>query len=486
LLRAATRTVECISFEDLKKWKIVNLPAVIDEAVMVVVDKTGTILYTSGYSKVLGIDDKRMFNRKLTKVEPCANTLKMLKMEQPSMSIGSNVLPSLSHLKVEGAVLPLFTEDEKMVGGMTVFIPWNRTDLIGQLHEQLHMSHIRVNLGDILNDEGIHLKNNREMIGVSEAYRKTIKLALYAARSEFDVLITGETGVGKELIAEFINLVSSRRYGPFINVNCAAVPESLLESELFGYEAGAFTGASKFGKQGKFELASGGTIFLDEIGEMSLAMQAKLLRVLQEREIERVGGTKTRNVDIRVIAATNRNLEEMVEKGQFRQDLYYRLNVVPIYVPPLRKRKEDIIKISNYLSDKIEHKTGIRLIFSRELETYLLKYKWPGNVRELENLLKFSSVLALEKGQDAYEIKLDDLAFRMNLKEEFDEDKGDSESLIIKAGTPLRDLYGEVEKKAIMINLNYCNMNKTKASEILGLTRQSLYQKMKHYSINVK
>jgi len=348
------------------------------------------------------------------------------------------------------------------------------------------MSHIRVNLGDILNDEGIHLKNNREMIGVSEAYRKTIKLALYAARSEFDVLITGETGVGKELIAEFINLVSSRRYGPFINVNCAAVPESLLESELFGYEAGAFTGASKFGKQGKFELASGGTIFLDEIGEMSLAMQAKLLRVLQEREIERVGGTKTRNVDIRVIAATNRNLEEMVEKGQFRQDLYYRLNVVPIYVPPLRKRKEDIIKISNYLSDKIEHKTGIRLIFSRELETYLLKYKWPGNVRELENLLKFSSVLALEKGQDAYEIKLDDLAFRMNLKEEFDEDKGDSESLIIKAGTPLRDLYGEVEKKAIMINLNYCNMNKTKASEILGLTRQSLYQKMKHYSINVK
>ena len=227
------------------------------------------------------------------------------------------------------------------------------------------------------------------IIGSSEKMEWLKAIGIKAAKGSSTVLILGESGTGKELFAHAVHTQSPRRYNPFIKVNCAAVPENLLESELFGYDDGAFTGARKGGKPGKFELANTGTIFLDEIGDMTMSMQAKLLRVLQEREIERVGATKTLKVDVRVVAATNRDLEQMIEQGEFRQDLYYRLNIISLNIPPLRERREDILPLCSNLLKKIHNRTphdveGV----SPEALDYLLGYEWPGNVRELENVLE--------------------------------------------------------------------------------------------------
>ncbi|MFE7280356.1 sigma-54 interaction domain-containing protein [Heyndrickxia sporothermodurans] len=203
------------------------------------------------------------------------------------------------------------------------------------------------------------------------------------------VLLTGESGTGKELFAHAIHQNSSREQFPFVRINCASIPEHLLESELFGYDEGAFTGAKKGGKRGKFELANFGTIFLDEIGDMPLSMQSKLLRVLQEGEVERVGGQKPKTIDVRIIAATHRNLEKMIEEGTFRQDLYYRLNVIKLEIPPLRERKEDIPYIATYLLNKLEkkfHRHGINL--TNRVISKLQQHNWPGNIRELENVLE--------------------------------------------------------------------------------------------------
>ncbi len=481
----STRNIECISYRDFKKLMVSNLPDSVSEAVMVIVDREGTVLYASGYKKVLGFDDLKIVNKKLARVEPRAKVLQMLQMDNPYLAVGDNVLPSLGNLRVEGAVIPLWSPDNKLVGGLTIFVPQNRVEVLRDIVDKIKTSAVTVNTDEIIRGNEIPLRNNRRIIGASEAYRKVVRLALQAARTDFDVLITGETGVGKELLAEFIHLASPRRNGPLVVVNCAAVPETLLESELFGYEAGAFTGASRFGKQGKFELADGGTLFLDEIGEMSLATQGKLLRAIQEREIEKVGGTRSKPVNIRVIAATNRNLEEMVERGNFRKDLFYRLNVIPVIVPPLRSRREDISVLFDYFLGKIERKTGIRITFSERLMKQFLKYRWPGNVRELENICKYASVLAYERSREVFELDLDDLAFRLGHALQSEEECGSVESVTIKAGLTLSALCEETERKAILTALSHCNYNKSSASRMLGITRQALYQKARQYGIGI-
>lgn len=232
-----------------------------------------------------------------------------------------------------------------------------------------------------------HCGDNK-IIARSNAMRKVINLASKVAEVDSTVLILGESGVGKAVIARFIHNLSGRKSGPFIEVNCGALPETLLESELFGYEQGAFTGAKKGGKPGMFELAQDGTLFLDEIGELPLNVQVKLLHALQEGEIFRIGGTKPIKINTRIIAATNRPLQEMVEKGAFRKDLYYRLNVIPITIPPLRERHEDILPLINYFFEKYNKKFGKRKTISSKALDILLKYNWPGNVREVENLVE--------------------------------------------------------------------------------------------------
>lgn len=303
------------------------------------------------------------------------------------------------------------------------------------------------------------------MVGKSNELNKVYNLISKVAPSKTTVLITGESGVGKEVAARTIHDLSQRKDKAFVAVNCSAFPESLIESELFGHEKGAFTGADNIQK-GKFELAHGGTLFLDEIGEINLSTQVKLLRVIQERKIERIGSENTIDIDVRIIAATNRNLEEEVKNGKFRQDLYYRLNVVRIEIPPLRNRKEDIpLLLHSFLKEfNIENEKNIKGFNSKAIAA-LMKYSWPGNIRELKNCVESTVVLC-----SGEEIKLDDLP--QNIKENTDEN-----SISIPLGMPM----SEVEKIVIQANLSANNGNKSKTADILGIGRKTLHRKLEEF-----
>ena len=307
-----------------------------------------------------------------------------------------------------------------------------------------------------------------DIIGSSEAISSAKSLASKAAQTHSNVLILGESGTGKELFAHAIHLASDRLYAPFVKVNCGAIPSALLESELFGYEGGAFTGAKKEGKIGKFELADGGTIFLDEIGDMPLHMQVKLLRAIQEKEVEKIGSIGSKKIDIRIIAATNKNLEKSMHEGSFRQDLYYRLNVVTIHIPALRERTDDISLIANYLIKKISKDLNKKVIgISKEAEHYLENHPWEGNIRELENVLE----RAINVIADSNIICPVDLP---------DEITGRTGSKVIKS---LEETIMASEKQAIMDALQAANGNKTKAAKTLEIGRTSLYEKIQKYNI---
>lgn len=304
----------------------------------------------------------------------------------------------------------------------------------------------------------------------SSTMNKTIELIKKVADTRSTIMLYGETGTGKELAAMALHTISSRRDRSFIKVNCAAIPEQLLESELFGYEKGAFTGAVAK-KPGKFELANEGTIFLDEIGDISPAMQVKLLRVLQEREFEHLGGTKTIKVDVRVISATNRNIEELVKKGIIREDLYYRLNVVPVILPPLRERKEDIPDLIRQFLNKSSQITGkASKHISRETFKILTRYNWPGNIRELENVIERCVVVTPGESIAPEDLPLNIL--------DFDDSHGTG---ILPAR--LDNAIDGAEKDAIINAIQKCHGNRTRASELLGISRRSLHRKINKYDI---
>ncbi|HQE80795.1 MAG TPA: sigma-54 dependent transcriptional regulator [Syntrophorhabdaceae bacterium] len=308
------------------------------------------------------------------------------------------------------------------------------------------------------------------IIGMSLGMQKVFELIEKVADTNATTLITGESGVGKELVAKAIHYNSSRKDNPIIVVNCGAIPENLLESELFGYEKGAFTGAYNT-KHGKFEVADKGTIFLDEIGDMSLSLQVKLLRVLQEKTFERIGGAKTIKVDIRFIAATNRDLEKMVKDGQFREDLYYRLNVVPIHIPPLRERKQDIPLLLNYFLEHSNHLNDAAVEgFDDNAMEVLMAYDYPGNVRELNNIVERVVVLK-KKGI----ITIDDLPEKLwTLKEK-------EQQIDIQRG--YETLVTEFEKAIIMKALKETKGVKSKAATILNINRTTLIEKMKRFGM---
>lgn len=310
-----------------------------------------------------------------------------------------------------------------------------------------------------------------KIIGKSSKIMKVFDLVKHVAPTKASVLIEGENGVGKELVANMIYEFSNRKNKPFIKVHCAALSESLLESELFGHEKGSFTGAIKT-KKGRFELADSGTIFLDEIGEISPKIQVKLLRVIQEKTFERVGGEETLKVDVRIIAATNLDLKEEVNKDNFREDLYYRLNVVQVNVPPLRERREDIpLLISKFLvefaTENNKKITGI----SNKARIALSNYNWLGNIRELRNVIESSVVLS-----NSNIIDIDDLpAYVRN-------PKNSKNMLQINLPVTMKD----IEKKAILTTLRLTNGNKSKASELLGLNRKTLHSKLSEYEIKLE
>ncbi|MDR3680621.1 MAG: sigma-54 dependent transcriptional regulator [Flavipsychrobacter sp.] len=321
-----------------------------------------------------------------------------------------------------------------------------------------------------LSRSGVQLSVYSEIVGDSLPMQKAFRLVTQVAPSDSTVLILGETGTGKELVARAIHSNSSRRNKPLVKVNCAALPANLIESELFGHERGSFTGATER-RLGKFELADGGTLFLDEIGEMPLDLQVKLLRVLQEREIERIGGRTTIKVDVRIIAATNRDLKKETAEGKFRSDLYYRLNVFPITLPPLRDRKEDVPILALHFLGRLAKKTGKKITaIHNSVMQELVHYSWPGNIRELEHLIERS--ILLTTGETIDEIHLPDQCTNVLPTMLLDE-------FMVKT-------IDENEREFILKTLKYCNGRiggQNGAAQLLGVPTSTLNSKMKRLGI---
>lgn len=385
--------------------------------------------------------------------------LKAVKIIQPDIE----VIFISGHGTIEKAV-------EAIKGGAHDFLtkPFKKIELLRIIRKNLERQSL-VLQNKLLTEEVALLKRKEQLIGKSPPFQKIVDLAIQVAPSEATVLITGESGTGKELFADLIHTYSFRKNAPFIKVNCAALPEHLLDSEFFGHERGAFTGAVNQ-KPGRFELAHNGTIFLDEVAEMSPALQAKLLRVLQIGEFERVGGTKTIRVDVRILAATNRDLKMAVEAKQFREDLYYRLNVIALKLPPLRERKEDIpLLVQHFINIfKDKNKKEIKGI-EKETIDILTNYTWPGNIRELENAIERAVVIT----KSAF-------ISRQDLPPEFTNQTHLSNKLSFCLGTPL----AEIEKQIILETLRKTNGDKETAAKMLGISTRTIYRKLEELEQN--
>ncbi|MBI5402216.1 MAG: sigma-54-dependent Fis family transcriptional regulator [Ignavibacteriae bacterium] len=343
--------------------------------------------------------------------------------------------------------------------------------IIKRITERMHLISENKMLKEQLQD-----KNKISgIVAYSDKMEKILSTALRVAESKATVLLRGESGTGKEVLAKAIHYSSQRKEKPFVAVNCAALNENLLESELFGHEKGAFTGADKQ-RRGRFEIADGGTLFLDEIGDLPLSTQVKLLRVLQEEQFERVGGTQTIDVDVRMITATNKNLEELIREGKFREDLYYRINVVSVLIPPLRERKEDIIHLINHFKEKYISETSKKNIeFSREATDVLMKYNYPGNIRELENIVHHSIVLS--RGDV---IATADLPLQLS---EFDFNETTLETNVNSA---LPEQVEILEKKLVVNALKKTNNNQLRASKILGISERNLRYRLEKWGMKNK
>lgn len=349
-----------------------------------VVDNRGLIKYVNpAFTKITGIPPDERIGQNIYEASPDGALASVLRKGQKVF--GYRTMVGGSNAEVISNASPIVVDD-KIEGAVVVFQHF--TDIMKMMDELRKRTVIIESLADKFGQVTTSKYTFDDILGHNQELRKCSQISERVARSKSTVLLLGESGTGKELFAHAIHHASPRREKPFIKVNCAAIPESLLESEFFGYVKGAFTGAIK-SKIGKFELAHGGTIFLDEIGDMNLILQGKLLRVLQEMEFERVGGNQTICVDVRVIAATNRNLPGLIRQGKFREDLYYRLNVVEITIPPLRVRKEDLPLLINNLVVKLNRKLGKKVKgISEDAEEVLFGYDWPGNIRELENVVE--------------------------------------------------------------------------------------------------
>lgn len=385
--------------------------------------------------------------------------LKKIRKIDPKISI----IMMTAHGTMESAI-------EAMKNGAIDYIskPFDIEGLKIQIRKALDIEALREQI-EFLTEE-LESKTGKVIIGQSPRIKDVLDRVNKVANSNATVLITGESGTGKELIANAIHYSSDRKDKPYVKINCGAIPENLLESELFGHEKGAFTGAVNK-RIGKFERASKGTIFLDEIGELSLSMQVKLLRVLQEKEIERVGGTAVIKIDVRVVAATNRDLKKMVEEGSFREDLYYRLNVIPIEIPALKERKEDIPLLVRYFIEKYCNQIGRSMIdIHKEALEMLVKYEWQGNIRELENVIERMVILC--QG---------DIINKKDLpKEILYKDINNIEFVLPETGIN----FEKVEKSFIKQALVLSEGNQTKAAKLLGITRHTLLYRMDKYGLS--
>lgn len=433
---------------------------------IIISDAEGYLIYINEkYGQLLSINPEEHIGKYVTEVIKTSRLHVVAKtgraeINWPHELNGKTLVVQRIPLKHNGQV--------KAVLGTVLF---NNSGEVSKLADQLFKLESKLKLYEDKLSSLLSTRYNIDsIIGNSESIKSLKELATRAMRNDFPVLITGESGTGKELFAQALHDGSPRRIFPFVHFNCAAFSKDLFESELFGYDPGAFTGAHPKGKIGKFELADQGTIFFDEIGEMPLEMQPKLLRVLENKQFERVGGNSVIGTDFRVIAATNRNIEELMEAGLFRQDLYYRLNVLSIYVPPLRERPEDIRPlINNILSQNINITPFENIRIDPGAMDLLENYSWPGNVRELSNVLE-RILCSLRKDT----IKIADLP--ESVKRQGQNCQNNRMSL--------KSQRSDAEKQALEDALEKTNYNKTKAAKILGIHRSLLYKKIAKYNIS--
>jgi transcriptional regulator with PAS, ATPase and Fis domain len=439
----------------------------------VITDEKANIVYLSkSYRHLLGVSNDFALGKPITDIIPNSRIPHVLRS-------GTETIGDIFQLKngMLSVCNKVFIRDEhdKIIGVLSnATIGLDQVDELNNRIKKLEAENTRYKR------EVQKLKMSKysieSIISTSDTMKNIKTVITKIANSPISVLITGETGTGKELFANAIHMLSGRADSKYVKINCAAIPKELLESELFGYEDGAFSGALKGGKIGKFELANNGTILLDEIGEMPMALQSKLLRVLQEQEIERVGSLKPIKLNVRVICATNQNIEEQVKSGKFREDLYYRINVMELKIPPLRDRLVDIPELCSYFIDKINESHGLGISdISTEAMSLFYRYTWPGNVRELEHVLERACFL---KGSGQLEASDFDFLLSKILKDGAPE-------LPENLETTLEDVKSKAEKERIINALFEVKGSKTKAAALLGINRSVLYGKLKKYEIDL-
>jgi len=430
----------------------------IHEGIMLA-DEKGIVRYINpAYTELTGVKPHEIIGKELSVARPSARLPEVIKSGVPLYGVHRKVgdveyIASLHPIIVQG----------KVIGGVT--IASDITEIQNLNKKLVNYSNKVKGLINRVKEQNVAKYDFCDILGISPEFQKVMRMAQKLSRTSINVLIRGESGTGKELFAHAIHNASKRNQGPFVVMNCAAIPVNLLESELFGYEAGAFTGANRQGKSGLVEIADEGTIFLDEIGDMNIDLQAKLLRFLQSMQFQRVGGTETVTVDVRVIAATNRDLESMVAKGTFREDLYYRLNAAQLKIPPLRERKEDIEILINYFLARNAHRDNGPFSLAEDTKRILTSYAWPGNIRELENTINFLTTISSES-----------IITSANLPEKFFRDK---------PGMAHREEINK-EKQAIIDALEQFGKSvpgKKEAAKHLGISLATLYNKLKYYGI---
>lgn len=441
---------------------------------IVVVNRKGVIVYANpSYTRILQVPVERVVGRKMEKVEPNARILKVLETGEPILQ-EPVYLDSLNAEVIIDAT-PLYSKG-KIIGGVTVFK--NVREVIGYYQAVTRLNELKKKEQKDHNNSDLE-NPFKKIIGKDTTFIDSLLKASKVAPSNASILLKGESGVGKEVFAKAIHESSKRKAGPFIKINCSAIPDTLIESELFGYESGSFTGARKGGKMGKFELAHGGTIFLDEIGDMPIGVQAKLLRVLQEREFERVGGYQTIKVDIRVIAATHQNLPELIKNKLFREDLYYRINVVPIHIPSLKERHHDIELLANYFVDYYSNFYNKKVILANSVIEKLKQYHWPGNVRQLMNVIEHGVIICEESVIDINHLPEEIL----QENEEIAHSKMNQEQTTTISKS---DLIEETDERFHIIQaLKEAQYNRTKAMQALGMSRRTFYKKIEKLQIQL-
>ncbi|WP_273483902.1 sigma-54 interaction domain-containing protein [Desulforamulus ruminis] len=447
---------------------LIMISAILDsvQEAIEVTDPQGNIIYVNpAFCRITGIPFEVRTKENIYNISPDGALALALRTGKPVSGYRTKV--GGSNAEVISNAVPIIVNQETL-GAVVIF--QHITDIIKLTDELKRSTSIIRDLSTKFGQVTESKYTFNHVIGSSPALKDCIKIATMAAKSCSTVLLLGESGTGKELFAHAIHHASPRREKPFIAINCAAIPDALLESELFGYVRGAFTGAMK-DKIGKFELAHSGTLFLDEIGDMNLLLQAKLLRVLQEREFERVGDTRTNPIDVRVIAATNRNLKHLVREGKFREDLYYRLNVVEIVLPPLRERTSDLVELTNYLITKLNRKLGKKVTgLTKESLNALRSYNWPGNIRELENVME-RIMVSLEAQELTYKDLVPHLGICLPVQ---DSNRGEIMAL------------DHLEKQMIERALKICGhtvAGKKQAAFLLNISLATLYNKIKKYHI---